>query len=131
KPASPAELLARGENALRQLRYVDALACYHEFLETGASQTPDVSYRLGLCHEGIGRLDDAVASYRQAIGGSPASAVTFASRLGMVRCLLRQEHAVEARLLLYPFLFDETRTRDLPQVFVTDAYYLVALALAR
>src|SRR5207253_1406223 len=52
-------------------------------------------------------------------------------QLAMARCLLRQNHAAEARRLVYPLLFDETRQQGLPDVFVADARYLVALSLAR
>src|SRR5207248_2125556 len=87
-------------------------------------------YRLGLCHEVVGHAEQAITSYREAIGASSSPPLTFACHLGMARCLLRQDHPAEARQLLSPFLLDEARQEAAPDVFVTDAYYLVALSLA-
>src|SRR5438552_591072 len=47
--ASPAEVLARGDNALQQLRTAEALSHYKDFLATGATQSAEITYRLSLC----------------------------------------------------------------------------------
>ena len=130
KPASPVEILARGDSALRQLRYAEALSHYKEFLGTGVARTAEIHFRLGLCNEAAGKLDDAIASYRSAISASPSPSLTVACHLGMARCLLCQGSPIEARRVLYPFLLDERRHQNLPEAFVNDACYLAALSLA-
>jgi tetratricopeptide (TPR) repeat protein len=130
KAASPVEVRARGDNALRQLRYAEALSHYQQLLKIGLNDGPALDYRLGLCNESVGALAEAISYYRQAVGAAASPALTFACHLGMARCLLRQKRPVEARRLLYPFLFDEMRHQNAPPVFVTDAYYLVALSHA-
>ena len=130
KVAGPVETLARGDDALRQLRFAQAMSYYQQVLKLGMHKGAPLDYRLGLCREAAGVLDEAMLCYRQAVGASASPHVTFACHLGMARCRLRQKRPGEARRLLYPFLFDETRHQNVPTVFVTDAYYLVALSHA-
>jgi tetratricopeptide (TPR) repeat protein len=128
--ANAADLLTRGDNALRQQRYVEALAYYKDFQAAGATQTADLTYRLGLSSEAVGHLDEALASYRQAVATSHAPGLTLACHLGMARCLLRQNRPAEARQVIYPFLFDERRHAGLSQAPAADAWHLVGLSLA-
>lgn len=128
--ASPAEVLARGDNALRQLRYADALSHYKELLGRGAEPTAEITYRLGLIHEASGHPKEAITSYRQAIGKTASPAVSLACHLATSRCLLRQSKPAEARRLLLPILLNERRHEKLPQAFAIDVGYLVALSLA-
>ncbi|HZZ78301.1 MAG TPA: tetratricopeptide repeat protein [Gemmataceae bacterium] len=130
KPVDPTDLLARGDNALRQHRHIEARACYQELLDSGLAHSAAMRYRFGLCNEVFGKIDDAVDSYRHAIGTSSARSLTFAAHLGMARCLLRQNRGDEARLLLIPFLLDETRQKEVHEDIVTEAFYLLALSLA-
>src|SRR5262249_52473439 len=125
KQSDAAELLARGDNALRQHRHIEARACYRDLLENGLANTAAMHYRLALCDEVFGKVEDATSSYRAAISVSSARALTYASHLGMARCLLRQNRFGEARQLLIPFLLNETRHKDVQEDLVTEAYYLV------
>ncbi len=130
KPAVPAEILEHGDDMLRQHRHADARSCYQELLENGVAKSAAIDYRLALCSEMVGQLDDAIALYRKTIGTSSARSLTLASHLGMARCMLRHNRPIEARRLLGPFLFDESRRKDLSEDLTIDAYYLVALSLA-
>src|SRR5262249_37190914 len=67
KQSDAAELLARGDNALRQHRHIEARACYRDLLENGLENTAAMHYRLALCDEVFGKVEDATSSYRAAI----------------------------------------------------------------
>jgi tetratricopeptide (TPR) repeat protein len=129
KPIDSGELLARGDNALRQHRLSEARACYQDLFDNGLTQTAAMRYRLALCSEVLGKIDDAIDSYRKAISISSTRSLTLAAHLGMARCLLRQDRGDEARQLIVPYLFDETRLKDVNEDIVTEAYYLLALSL--
>jgi len=129
--SGPAAILARGDQSLLNHRYADALANYEELRNTGSIGIAIFDYRLGLCNELLGQTTWAVASYRKAIDGASTPLLKFAGHLAMARCLLRQNQPAEARQLLYPFLFDETRLEGMPPIFVSDARYLTALTLTR
>ena len=132
EPVKPnaADMLERGDNAMRQQRHAEALAYYKDFLAAGATQTADLTYRLALSSELVGHLDDAFASYRLALATARSPGLTMACHVGMARCLLRQNRPVEARRLLYPFMFDERRHTGLSNALPTDACYLIGLSLA-
>ena len=125
------ESLARGDEALQRHRYAAALSHYEELLAGAAGAAAIVDYRFGLCHEALGQTDRAIAAYRKAISTSAAPALTFATHLAMARCLLQRNEPGQARRLLFPFLFDESRHQNVPEAFVVDARYLTALAWAR
>src|SRR5947209_447942 len=63
---SPVETLARGDEALERHCYSEALSHYEEVLAGAPAAAPLVDYRLGLRHESVGRLDQAIAFYRKA-----------------------------------------------------------------
>jgi tetratricopeptide (TPR) repeat protein len=128
---SPAEHLARGDDALQRHLYVQALSHYEEMLVADPTGAPLVDYRCGLAHESLGQADKSIAAFRKALSAASAPTITFACHLGMARCLLYQNQPAEARRLLYPLLFDETRQQNVPAAFSADAHYLSALALAR
>src|SRR5262249_30269794 len=50
--------------------------------------------------------------------------------VGMARCLMRQNRPVEARRLVYSFIFDERRHAGLTHALPTDAWYLIGLSFA-
>ena len=124
-------MLARADQALRQHRFAVALSAYEELRANSPDHGPLIEYRYALCQEAIGQVNKAIAGYRTAIGGAHAPALSFVCHLGLARCLFRQGQFAEARRPLYPFLFDESRQRDLPRAFVADARYLLALSLSR
>ncbi len=128
---NPVELLARADQALRQHRFAMALSMFEELRASSPDHGPLIGYRYALCHESIGQFDKAIGAYRTAISGSSSPALSFVCHLGLARCLFRQGQFADARRVLYPFLFDESRQRDLPRTFAADARYLVALALSR
>ena len=128
---NPIELLGHADQALRQYRFALALSLYEELRDSSSAHGPLIDYRYALCNESIGQFDKAIAGYRSSISGMRSPALTFTSHLGLARCLFCQGKFAEARRLLYPFLFDESRQRNLPQAFVSDARYLLALSLSR
>jgi tetratricopeptide (TPR) repeat protein len=125
------EILARGDHALAQHHYAEAMSYYDELLETDARSAAPVDYRCGLCNESVGQTDKAIAAYRRSLGAAATPSLAFACHLGMARCLLRQHESAPVRRLLYPLLLDEARQQKIPIDFAADARYLVALALAQ
>ncbi len=124
------KILALGDEALFYRLYKKALSQYEELLAITPDAAPIIHYRIALCNESLGHHDQAITSYRKAISSASAPAVTFASNLGMARCLLAKNQPSLARQTLYPFLFDETRTPFVPDDFFIDARLLVALSTA-
>jgi tetratricopeptide (TPR) repeat protein len=135
KKAEPAgnaaEILERGDQALALHRFARALAHYEELLERQPDSAALVAYRIGLCNESLGQLDNAHAAYRKAISQTAAPALTVAAHLGVARCLVRGQHPAEARQLLYPFVLDEARQQGVPAPLLTGMRYLIALAFAQ
>lgn len=131
KAETSVEALARADRALREHRFARALALYVEFLNGTPGNSAEIEVRLGLCQEGLGNTDRAVTHFRKAIGAFPNRSNCLAAHLGIARCLLRNQHPLEARQQLYPFLLDDTRVRDVPAVLVSEMRYLIALARAR
>ena len=129
--ANPADLLARGDEALRLHRFALALSHYEELRAASADHVPLIEYRLALCNESIGQLDKAIAGYRNSGSGPYKPALSFACHLGIARCLLRKGEFAETRRLLCPFLLDDARQKDMPRSFLADTRYLIALALSR
>jgi tetratricopeptide (TPR) repeat protein len=128
---SIADKLARGDQALLSYHFADALSQYGEILEGASSSTALIQYRVGLCHESLGHSEKAIPCYRSAITTSTSPSLTFASRLAIARCLLLTNNTVEARQALYPVLLNEAKQLGTPDLFLSEARYLVALALAR
>lgn len=125
------ELLSRGDQALANQRFAEALNHYKEFLEIDPTGAGTIHYRVGLCNESLLKTDLAIAAYRRAIGGTPSATLSLAANLGIARCLLRMNEAAAMRQLLTPFLLDESRHEGLPTAFVAEARYLAALSLTR
>ena len=125
------EILDRGDQALSHHRFGEALAFYQELLEREPGKSALVDYRIGLCNELLGRLTDAHTAYRKSISGATTPVVALAAHLGMARCHLRDNHPIEARRLLSPFLLDEERHKGIPQTLLAGVRYLNALAFAQ
>lgn len=128
-PINPAEALERGDQALALHRFARALSYYDGLLQRGSPGSFAVTYRVGLCQESLGQLDDAQAAYRKAIGLAATPAQTVAGHLGLGRCLLRRHHGAAARLLLVPLVLSEGRQGPSAPL-AAGARFLVALALA-
>ncbi len=131
KFASHAENLARGDQALLQHRFAEAMSLYHELLEVVPTFLPLVHYRLGLCFESLGQSDKAIASYRKAIGVTSSHPLTVACQLRVASCLMRSQNHIDARKLLSALLLDESIHDKVPSSLVSDAKYLFALSLSR
>jgi tetratricopeptide (TPR) repeat protein len=130
RAGNPTEILERGDQALTLHRFARARTLYEELLERQPDSAPLVAYRIGLCNEALGQLDNAQVAYRKTIGASATPALTLAGHLGMARCLLRDHHPADARRLLSPFLLDDARVRGVPAPMIVGMRYLIALAFA-
>jgi tetratricopeptide (TPR) repeat protein len=122
----------RGDELLRQERYELALAAYpppNAF--AAAPAAAQLHYRVALALEGLGRLEEAVASYRQAGNGMASPIVAAAAQVGQARALLRLGQPAEARALLYPVLLRSAAPELVGRAFLADARYLLALGAAR
>jgi tetratricopeptide (TPR) repeat protein len=125
------QALERGDQALAQYRFGEALAHFEELLVRDPHCAALVDYRVGLCNESLGALERAQEAYRKAIVSASNPAMNFAAHLGIARCLLRGDHPADARRLLYPFVHDEARQVSMPPTLLAGARSIIALAFAR
>ena len=128
---SPTEFLAAGDAALSLHRFAVALSYFEEFLGTESANAGLIDYRIGLCHQALGKQGKAIAAFRKALSGNSTPPLQFACHLALARSLFAQNEPAEARRLLTPFLLDDARLAGTPPQFRADAKYLVALSHCR
>jgi TolA-binding protein len=142
-PSVPGGDMGRADALVREGRYESALAIYQPLTLGAAASLRDVlNYRLALCQEGMGRWDQALATYRTLSGRGPVSRAATAAQLGQARTWIRLKRPAEAKDLLYDLMLrsadpnlrehvivDATRASRSSQALLADARYLLALAL--
>jgi tetratricopeptide (TPR) repeat protein len=125
---------ARGElddvdNLLRASRYELALVLCRSHSDRAVAELRYAyQYRLGLCLEGLGHWDEALAAYRNLASRAASIRTAAIAALGQARVWLRIRRPTESKSLLC----DVLRRSALPglrgQPFLADARYLLALA---
>lgn len=129
-PAPPGEV-GRADEMLREGRYETALAIYQPLTAGAAASMRDaLHYRVGLCQEGLGRWDQALASYRAITSRSPVAHVAGAAQVGQARAWVRMRRPAEAKQLLYDLLLRSGRGGLRDQPLLAEVRYLLALALS-
>jgi tetratricopeptide (TPR) repeat protein len=121
--------LAAGDDSLRELAFERALAIYRPLAESAPSPLREaVCYRIGLCLEGLGRLEAALAEYRRIGPSTFAPRAAAAGQLGQARVYVRLRKPEEAKSLLYDLVLRSNQTGLREQPFLGDVAYLLGLA---
>lgn len=123
--------LSRGDDWLQEGRFNQALALYQQLRpQVAPSLEAKLTYRLGLCFEGMGKWDEALSSYRAMAEKLTSGALAAAAQLGQARVNIQIGRHAEARKLLYDLL----RTPLSPgpggpePLFLADARFYLGLA---
>lgn len=125
---------ARGEldevdRLLRMGRYELALTLCRTYSDRAvASLRNAFQYRLGLCLEGLGHWDEALAMYRQLASRASTARTAAVAALGQARVWLRMRRPTESKALLCDLLRRSALPALRGQPFLADARYLLALA---
>lgn len=124
--------MERGDELAREGRYDLALAVYKPAADAApAPLRPAFLYRMGLCLEGLGRPEGALKTYQElAAQHGEGPAVLAPTELGQARVFLRKGKVNEAKGLLCPLLLRSGQPALKDKPYLTDAHYLLALALA-
>lgn len=117
------------DRLLRAGRYELGLVLCRSFSDRAAAELRDAfQYRQGLCLEGLGRWDEALAAYRKLASHAPSSRLSAVAALGQARVWLRMRRPAESRTLLCDLLRRSAMAGLRGQQFLGDARYLLALA---
>jgi tetratricopeptide (TPR) repeat protein len=122
---------ARGDALVREGRYQSALEGYRSLLgDIESSREATVLYRVALCYEQIGKLDDALKRYRQVARILPESVLFTACQVCEARTYIRQGRLLEAKTLLWDVFLKsgEPGLRNHP--LVGEALYSLGCLLA-
>lgn len=122
--------LAAGDDWLYQGRSDKALAVYRSLSKNLEVPSRYLLYRMALCQEAQGLLEEARANYSRAAEGD--SEFSAAARLGQARVLVRMKKPAPAKEILYRLLLlsGEPRQRDNPALLAEIRYWL-GLALVQ
>jgi tetratricopeptide (TPR) repeat protein len=142
EPAKPGETqdaaLISAANVLRQgdglllAGNPDAALRQYKLLAATEHEEPSAGlrYRLAVCAESLGNLEQALTEYQQLASQSPSEPITPAARLGQVRiwCTLRRPAA--AKQVLWTALLNDAGDGDLAGVLQAESAETLAQILA-
>jgi len=124
--------LDRGDKLIRSGRFDLALPVFRGFGPTIAPPLHDlIQYRIGLCLEGMGRWDEAVATYRGLITQGPNVRVTAAAQVAQARIAFQRGRPEEIQDLLCRMLLHSARYTKHCSAALEEAQFLLAFALTR
>src|SRR5579885_629317 len=124
--------IGRADDLLREGRYEAALAIYQPLSAGAAAPLRDgLVYRVALCQEGLGRWDQALASFRAVASRTANRQAAAAAQLGQARVWVRMRRPAEARAALYDLLLRPSGSSPRDQAVRADARFLLALALTQ
>jgi tetratricopeptide (TPR) repeat protein len=131
-PGAPVNDLPHADDLFREGNYDQALASYQELRDKAVGTARDaLQYRVGLCLEGQGKWDRALAVYQGVASRSPNPRAAAAAELGQARVLEQQGRLADARILLAALLLRSAQPALLKQPLLANARYSLALDLAR
>lgn len=111
-PTTTAPDLARGDDYLRIGRFDRAAACYGDALTEGG---PALWLRVGMCREGLGKEEEALAAYHRVLS-APACPETAWAVVGLARVHLRRGRPKESSALLGRMLLREKDLEHRPEL---------------
>jgi tetratricopeptide (TPR) repeat protein len=120
-----------GEKYLGESNY--ALALQHLMpvnMEAKSALADTMQFRIALCLEGLGRLEEALAAYRAVVAKTTSLRKAAAAQTAQARIQLRQNHTVEAKTLLYPILLQAGHPGRFDPAMLAEARYLLAISLS-
>ncbi len=121
--------LSRGDDWLQEGRFPQALALYQQLRPQAAPPLAvRLEYRLGLCLEGVGKLEEALSAYRAMAEKQTSGALAAAAQLGQARVTLQIGRHAEARKLLYDLLRTPLPSGGPEPLFLPDARFYLGLA---
>ncbi len=124
--------LDRGDKLIRSGRFDLALPVFRGFGPTVAPPLHDlIQYRIGLCLEGMGRWDEAVATYRGLLTQGQNVRVTAAAQVAQARIAFQRGRPEEIQDLLCRMLLHSARYTKHCSAALEEAQFLLAFALTR
>jgi tetratricopeptide (TPR) repeat protein len=126
-----AEDLRLADAELQQGNYARALARYRPGPPSRRPMPAQMQFRVGLCLEGLGKWDEALAAYRDLVAGAPAPHLLTAGQVAQARVWARRGQPGEVQELLSPVLLIAGDGRRCPPALAAEARYLLGLSLGR
>lgn len=127
RPLAPGPDRAKGDELLREGRYEAALHLYQSLGSTDSLRVaPELSLRFAFCQEGLGRWDEALATYRQ-VADSNQPILAISATLGQARVWMRLNDFANAEPLLRSLLLQSDR---LPPNMKQEVALLYAISAA-
>lgn len=121
--------LEDADSRMKSSDYGEALRLYQDLQknESGSDAIP-VIYRIGLCQEALGNIENAIEQYREMVDGETADQVRWISRVSQARAWLRAKKPERARQMLAGLILEGDEYVGSKHPAFAEAYYLFGLA---